>query len=63
MFPESGPAFLDDRFDDSGMVTPEYAIGMLAAVSVAIALLLIARSDTVRQGLADLVKQALTPPG
>lgn len=63
MFAPPWPVFLDDGHDDAGMVTPEYAVGMLATVSLAICLLIAARSEAVRQTIADLVMQALTASG
>jgi hypothetical protein len=63
MFPTPGPVLLDDFLeDDTGMVTPEYAVGMIAAVTFAITLFLIAQSDTFRQALEGLINRALTVP-
>jgi hypothetical protein len=63
MFAPPCPVFLDDGHDDAGMVTPEYAVGMLATVSLAIGLLIAVRSEAVRQAIADLVMDALKMPG
>jgi hypothetical protein len=60
MFPKPQYVFLDDFLDDTGMVTPEYAVGILAAVTMAIGLVVVARSETVRQALSDMVIRALT---
>ena len=46
--------------DDKGAVTAEYAIATMAAVAFAGLLVVIMRSDEVRQILFDLVKSALT---
>jgi hypothetical protein len=63
MFLTRRPMVLDNFLDDdTGMVTPEYAVGMIAAVGFAVALLLIAKSDGFRQALTDLIGRALTIP-
>ncbi|MFM6939619.1 MAG: DUF4244 domain-containing protein [Rhodoluna sp.] len=46
--------------DDTGAATAEYAIATMAAVGFAGLLVVIMRSDEVRQILFDLVKSALT---
>lgn len=46
--------------DESGAATAEYAIATMAAVGFAGLLVIIMRSDEVRQILFDLVKSALT---
>ena len=46
--------------DDRGAATAEYAITTMAAVGFAGLLVIIMRSDEVRQILFDLVKSALT---
>jgi len=46
--------------DDRGAATAEYAIATMAAVGFAGLLVIIMRSDEVRQILFDLVKSALT---
>ncbi len=48
---------------DAGMTTAEYAVGTLAAVGFAGLLVVIMRSDDVRQMLTDVVRTALTLPG
>ena len=47
-------------FDETGAATAEYAIATMAAVGFAGLLVVIMRSDEVRQILFDLVKSALT---
>lgn len=49
--------------DDAGAATAEYAITILAAVGFAGLLVVILRSDAVRQMLTDLVHRALTLAG
>ena len=49
--------------DDTGSATAEYAIATLAAVGFAGLLVVILRSDAVRQMLTDLVHRALTFAG
>jgi hypothetical protein len=44
---------------DEGMTTAEYAIGTLAAVAFAGALLKVLSSDAIRNALAALVQRAL----
>ncbi len=46
--------------DDTGAATAEYAITILAAVGFAGLLVVILRSDAVRQMLTDLVHHALS---
>ena len=46
--------------NDAGAATAEYAIATMAAVGFAGLLVIIMRSDEVRQILFDLVKSALT---
>jgi Flp pilus assembly pilin Flp len=48
--------------DDSGAATAEYAIATLAAVGLAGLLVVILKSDEIRQMVLDLIKNALTPP-
>jgi hypothetical protein len=62
MFTQPCPVFLDDGFDDAGVVTPEYALLMLGAAALAILLLFVARSEPVRQAITELVMRALDPP-
>ena len=45
---------------DSGAVTAEYVIATMAAVGFATLLVVILKSDEVRQILLDMVHQALT---
>ena len=60
MFPNPRPVVLENFLDDdSGMVTPEYSVGIIAAVALALTLYAIARSDDVRQLLTDLIHRAL----
>lgn len=49
--------------DDEGAATAEYAIATMAAVGFAGLLVIIMRSDEVRQILTDLVRSALTFAG
>ena len=51
------------RDDDEGAATAEYAIATMAAVGFAGLLVVIMRSDEVRQILTDLVRSALTFTG
>lgn len=63
MFLTRRPKVLDNFLDDdTGMVTPEYAVGVIAAVGFAIVLMVIAKSDGFRQSLTDLINRALTIP-
>jgi len=63
MFLTRRPKVLDNFLDDdTGMVTPEYAVGVIAAVGFAIVLMVIAKSDGFRQSLTDLINRALTVP-
>ncbi len=50
------------RFDESGSATAEYAIATLAAVGFAGLLVVILRSDAVRQMLTQLIQHALSSP-
>ena len=54
----SGPAKLFG--DETGAATAEYAIATMAAVAFAGLLVVIMRSDEVRNILTDLVRRALT---
>lgn len=49
--------------DETGAATAEYAIATMAAVGFAGLLVVIMRSDEVRQILTDLVRSALTFTG
>jgi Flp pilus assembly pilin Flp len=49
--------------DDTGSATAEYAIATLAAVGFAGLLVVILRSDAVRQMLTDLIRHALSYSG
>jgi Flp pilus assembly pilin Flp len=49
--------------EDHGAATAEYAVATLAAVGFAGLLVVIMRSDEVRQMLTDVVRTALTIPG
>ena len=49
--------------DEAGAATAEYAIATMAAVGFAGLLVVIMRSDEVRQILTDLVRSALTFTG
>jgi Flp pilus assembly pilin Flp len=46
--------------DETGAATAEYAIATMAAVAFAGLLVIIMRSDEVREILTDLVRRALT---
>lgn len=60
MFLNPSPVILHNFLDDdTGTVTPEYAIGMITATTIAVMLFLIARSDEFHQALTDLVNRAL----
>jgi len=48
------------KLDDRGMATAEYAIVMLAAAAFAGLLMLVLRSDSVREMLTGIVQQALS---
>ena len=48
---------------DAGMTTAEYAVGTLAAVAMAVALIAVARSDMVRGALARVIQNALGAGG
>jgi hypothetical protein len=52
-----------DSKTDHGAATAEYAIATMAAVGFAGLLVIIMRSDEVRQILTDLVRSALTFTG
>lgn len=45
---------------DAGMATAEYAVVMLAAAGFAGVLMLVLRSDTVREMLTGIVEKALS---
>jgi hypothetical protein len=45
---------------DQGMTTAEYAVGTLAAVAFAAALIAVVKSDTVRSALARIIQSALS---
>lgn len=47
---------------EAGMTTAEYAVGTVAAVAFAALLLLIVRSDAVRQALTSIITSALANP-
>ena len=49
--------------EERGAATAEYAVATLAAVGFAGLLVVIMRSDEVRQMLTDVVRTALTIPG
>lgn len=48
------------RARQAGMVSAEYAVGILAAVAFALLLLSVMRSDAVRGALTDIVSRALS---
>lgn len=48
---------------EAGMSTAEYAVGTLAAVSFAVTLIAIVRSDAVRSALTSLITDALSSAG
>jgi hypothetical protein len=48
-----------DRID-AGMTTAEYAVGTLAAVAFAAALIAVVKSDAVRSALARIIQSALS---
>lgn len=48
--------------DDAGAATAEYAIATMAAVAFAGLLVVIMRSDEVKQILTDLINRALSVP-
>ena len=48
---------------DAGMTTAEYAVGTLAAVAMAVALIAVARSDMVRGALARVIQTAVGAGG
>ena len=54
---------VEEFFPDRGAATAEYAIATMAAVGFAGLLVVIMRSDEVRQILTDLVRNALTFAG
>lgn len=45
---------------DSGMVSAEYAVGILAAVAFALLLLAVINSDAVRAALTSIISGALS---
>jgi hypothetical protein len=53
----------DRLLEETGSATAEYAIATLAAVGFAGLLVVILRSDAVRQALTDLIQHALSFPG
>jgi len=55
--------FAHDTDDERGAATAEYAIATMAAVGFAGLLVVIMRSEEVRQILTDLVRSALTFTG
>lgn len=55
--------FLAELSDDTGAVTAEYAVIIIAAVAFAGVLVAIMRSDEVRSMLVDLVQRALGSAG
>lgn len=59
MFPSPRYLFLDDR----GMVTAEYAVGLIASVAFAGLLYVIVRSGSVQEDLTALVERALNFTG
>ncbi|TDV40667.1 DUF4244 domain-containing protein [Actinophytocola oryzae] len=60
MFPHPKPIFLNNFLeDDAGMVTPEYSLGMVTALSIGLVLFIYARSETFRETLTGLVDRAL----
>ncbi|HRW19875.1 MAG TPA: DUF4244 domain-containing protein [Dermatophilaceae bacterium] len=48
---------------DAGMTTAEYAVGTLAAVAFAAALIAVVKSDAVRGALARIIATALGTAG
>jgi hypothetical protein len=61
---EEKEVWVDTRREaDEGAATAEYAIATMAAVGFAGLLVVIMRSDEVRQILTDLVRSALTFAG
>lgn len=44
---------------DAGMATAEYAVGTIAAVAFAAALLKVINSDSIRERLAEVIEGAL----
>ena len=57
------PSTLRRWRDETGSATAEYAIATLAAVGFAGLLVVILRSDAVREMLTDLIKHALSYSG
>lgn len=51
------------RGDERGMVSAEYAVGIIAAVAFALLLLSIMQSDAVRAALTAIVSNALSVRG
>jgi hypothetical protein len=45
---------------EEGMTTAEYAVGTLAAVAFAAALIAVVKSDAVRSALARIIQSALS---
>ena len=48
---------------EAGMTTAEYAVGTLAAVAMAAALIAVARSEAVRGAIARVIQTALGTAG
>lgn len=59
----SGNTFRNSLSDETGAVTAEYAVIIIAAVAFAGVLVAIMRSDEVRSMLVDLVQRALGSAG
>ena len=57
---DDGPTGDDGRAGDDGMATAEYAVATLAACAFAGLLLVIVRSDEVRQLLFGIIQRALS---
>lgn len=58
--PSWGGKFASKMRGESGMSTAEYAVGTLAAVAFAGALLKVLTSGTVQSALTDLIERALS---
>jgi hypothetical protein len=52
--------FLDSFLDDTGTVSPEYAIVIVAGVTMGLILVMTMRGEAVRQAVSDLVQGALS---
>jgi hypothetical protein len=59
MFPQPRYRFLDNVHDDTGMVTPEYAVGIFASMALAGLLLWAVTSEPVREAIGALIEEAL----